>query len=196
MKRTPIVPKPEQFPEEFRPLLCSCPVYDSSCSPEARVFSLDRKGGLYLKAAPTGTLKTEAEMPAFFHGKGLSAEVLAYLPEEKDWLLTRAVKGEDCLHPDYLANPKRLAETMGQILYDLHHRDFTNCPVQDHTARYLARAKEQGMTENASVSVIVGDFQRIDLYAALGYQLPQEIPPEAWMAFHTLVSMGFDTQLA
>ena len=51
-------------------------------------------------------------------------------------------------------------------------------------------------TENASVSVIVGDFQRIELYAKLGYQLPQYIPPEAWEAYHTLVAMGFDKQLA
>ena len=61
---------------------------------------------------------------------------------------------------------------------------------------YLERARQQGMTENASVSVIVGDFQRIELYAKLGYQLPQEIPEEAWEAYHKLVSMGFDTQLA
>jgi hypothetical protein len=30
---------------------------------------------------------------------------------------------------------------------------------------YLADAKKQGITENAAVSVIVGDFQRMDLYA-------------------------------
>ena len=61
---------------------------------------------------------------------------------------------------------------------------------------YLERAKQQGMTENASVSVIVGDFQRIELYAKLGYQLPQYIPDEAWEAYHKLVAMGFDQQLA
>ena len=37
---------------------------------------------------------------------------------------------------------------------------------------YLADAKRQGITENAAVSVIVGDFQRMDLYAQKGYQLP------------------------
>ena len=73
---------------------------------------------------------------------------------------------------------------------------FTVTSPQVTIPEYLERAKQQGITENASVSVIVGDFQRIDLYAALGYQLPQHIPPEAWMAFHTLVSMGFDKQLA
>jgi hypothetical protein len=61
---------------------------------------------------------------------------------------------------------------------------------------YLARAGEQGISENASVSVIVGDFQRMDLYARKGYQLLQHIPEEAWQAFHELVAMGFDTQLA
>lgn len=61
---------------------------------------------------------------------------------------------------------------------------------------YLADAKRQGITENAAVSVIVGDFQRIDLYAKKGYQTPQYIPPEAWDAFHRLVEMGFDKQLA
>ena len=61
---------------------------------------------------------------------------------------------------------------------------------------YLADAQKQGISENAAVSVIVGDFQRIDLYAKKGYQTPQEIPPEAWEAFHRLVVMGFDRQLA
>lgn len=63
-------------------------------------------------------------------------------------------------------------------------------------AAYLEDAQRQGMTENAAVSVIVGDFQRMDLYAKKGYQLPQHIPKEAWQAYHTLVAMGFDTQLA
>ena len=62
--------------------------------------------------------------------------------------------------------------------------------------QYLRRAAEQGITENASISVIVGDFQRMDLYARLGYQLPQHIPDEAWEAFHQLVEMGYDKQLA
>lgn len=61
---------------------------------------------------------------------------------------------------------------------------------------YLREAKRQGMTEEAAVSVIVGDFQRIDLYAKKGFQLPQQIPEKAWAAYDTLVSMGYDRQLA
>ena len=75
-------------------------------------------------------------------------------------------------------------------------QSFTVTAPQVTIPYYLERAKQQGITENASVSVIVGDFQRIELYAKLGYQLPQYIPPEAWEAYHKLVAMGFDKQLA
>ena len=61
---------------------------------------------------------------------------------------------------------------------------------------YLEAAKGQGITENASISVIVGDFQRMKLYADKGWQLPQEIPHAAWDAFDRLVELGYDKQLA
>ena len=75
-------------------------------------------------------------------------------------------------------------------------QSFTVTSPQVTIPYYLERAKQQGITENASVSVIVGDFQRIELYARLGYQLPQYIPEEAWEAFRELVAMGYDKQLA
>lgn len=59
----------------------------------------------------------------------------------------------------------------------------------------LEEAKAQGMEESNTISTIVGDFQRIELYAQKGYQLPQYIPPEAWEAYHALVAMGYDSQL-
>lgn len=61
---------------------------------------------------------------------------------------------------------------------------------------YLADAVKQGATERAAIEVIVGDFQRMDLYARKGWQLPQHIPEEAWNAFHRLVELGYDGQLA
>lgn len=73
---------------------------------------------------------------------------------------------------------------------------FTVTSPQVTIPEYLRRAREQGISENASVSVIVGDFQRIELYARLGYQLPQYIPEEAWEAYRKLVAMGYDKQLA
>lgn len=61
---------------------------------------------------------------------------------------------------------------------------------------YLQRAAQQGLTEEAAISVIVGDFQRMELYAQKGWQLPQQIPDAAWQAFDKLVAMGYDKQLA
>ena len=74
--------------------------------------------------------------------------------------------------------------------------DFSVTSPQVTIPQYLQRAKEQGISEKASVSVIVGDFQRMELYAQKGWQLPQEIPETAWEAFRRLVEMGFDSQLA
>lgn len=142
MKRTPITPDFSTIPEVFHSLLSGCPIFDSSCSPDARVIFLQRDGGLYLKSAGAGTLRLEAEMDTYFASLGLGPEVMDYRTGEKDWLLTRAVKGEDCLHPDYLADPSRLAETMAEMLFDLHHRDFSGCPVQNHTQQYLRRASD------------------------------------------------------
>jgi len=88
---------------------------------------------------------------------------------------------------------RRIKAAMGVYWPEL---DFSVTSPQVTIPEYLARAKEQGISENASVSVIVGDFQRMDLYARKGYQLPQEIPEKAWEAFRELVAMGYDRQLA
>lgn len=88
---------------------------------------------------------------------------------------------------------RRITAAMGVYWPDLH---FTVTSPQVTIPEYLRRAREQGISENAAVCVIVGDFQRMDLYAKLGYQLPQHIPEEAWQAFHQLVAMGYDKQLA
>ena len=88
---------------------------------------------------------------------------------------------------------RRIKAAMGVYWPEL---SFSVTSPQVTIPEYLARAKEQGVSENASISVIVGDFQRMDLYAKKGYQLPQDIPEKAWDAFHALVEMGYDQQLA
>ena len=60
---------------------------------------------------------------------------------------------------------------------------------------YLATAKQRGRDEEATINMLVGDFQRVDIYAKLGYQIPQEIPENVWHAFDELVAMGYTRQL-
>ena len=57
MRRTLLLPNVHVIPEAFHPLLSGAPVYDSSCSPEARVLFIDRDEGYFLKSAPKGSLE-------------------------------------------------------------------------------------------------------------------------------------------
>lgn len=141
MKRTPVIPDFQDFPEAFHSLLTG-PVYDSSCSPEARVWFFDRDDGFYLKSAPKDTLKSEADMTRYFHSKGLGAEVVCFLSDSRDWLLTRRLPGEDCTHRQYLEDPKRLCDTTATLLRRLHELTHSDCPVTDRNAVCFADAEQ------------------------------------------------------
>ena len=142
MKRTKIDIDVNTYPGVFRPFLTGAEIYDSSCSPEARVIFIDKDRGYYLKSAERGTLKREAEMTTFFHSKGLGTEVLEYLSGDKDWMMTERVVGEDCTHSQYTEDPKRLCDLLATLLRELHETDFDGCPVPDRTAEYLATAEQ------------------------------------------------------
>ena len=137
MKKTPIFQLPEDIPAHYLPLLADVQIYDSSCSEAARVYYIDKDNGCYLKAAPKGSLQQEAQLARFFHEKGLGAQVLDYHSSNRDWLLTRKVPGEDCVHKAYRADPMRLSQTLGELLRSLHETDPTSCPVPDRTKTYL-----------------------------------------------------------
>lgn len=111
----------------------------------------------------------------------------------RDLLIRQGLPHETILGVHQPFMERRITAAMGVYWPELTF--FVTSP-QVTIGEYLAAAKRQGISENASISVIVGDFQRMDLYAKLGYQLPQEIPRETWDAFHKLVGMGYDQQLA
>ena len=139
MRRTKIRFDPEHLPKSLRRFIDAADVYDSSCSDDAKVYYIDRDGGCFLKIAPEGSLETEAAMTAYFHSLGLSAEVLSYCTAgEKDYLITRRIKGEDCLDPLYLADPKRLCDTTATLLRQLHETDAADCPIRDRIETYTA----------------------------------------------------------
>ena len=165
MNRTPIVPDLASFPAQFRPLLQGTAVYDSSCSRQAKVYFIDRDGGLYLKTAAKGRLQREAELTRFFHSKGLSAQVLSYESLEADWLLTTRIPGEDCIHQTYLDDPKRLSDTTAELLRMLHEQDPLGCPVPDRTAEYLATARRNYEAKAYDMSLFPDNW---------GYATPEE----------------------
>lgn len=45
------------------------------------------------------------------------------------------------------------------------------------------------------INIMVGDLQRIKIYPAKGFQIPQDIPGEVWAAYERLVGWGFTQHL-
>lgn len=83
MKKTSLSALPFDVPRELERFVSGAQVYDSSCSPEARVYFLDKDGGYYLKTAKKGSLQKEAQMTAYFHSMGIGAEVLDVYGRDK-----------------------------------------------------------------------------------------------------------------
>lgn len=165
MQRRPIQPDLNTIPAPFHSMLADAAVFDSSSSPAAQVLFIHKDGGYFLKSAAPGSLEQEARMTAYFHSKGLSAQVLAYETAEQDWLLTRALPGQDCLDPQYLADPLRLCDTTAELLRRLHDTDFRDCPVKSRTEDRLALARCNFET---------GHFDRTLFPDNWGYDSPEQ----------------------
>jgi uncharacterized SAM-binding protein YcdF (DUF218 family) len=51
------------------------------------------------------------------------------------------------------------------------------------------------ITLDAVIHIMLGDLQRIRLYANKGFQIPQEIPEDVWQTYETLVGLGYTNNL-
>lgn len=72
---------------------------------------------------------------------------------------------------------------------------FSVTSPQVSLEEYISLSVEQGMEEKRVIEVLVGDFQRMDVYARKGYQLPQDIPSDAQKAYQKLISLGYTREL-
>lgn len=141
----------EKYPREFCDILRNAVIYDSSCSENASVIYIDKDEGYFLKSAEKNSLKTEAELTEYFNKYNLATEVLGYVSYEKDYLLTRMVKGEDCTFKKYIENPCKLTDMLAQRLRLLHEMKISDCPV-DRKETYIKSVEEnykKGMFENS-----------------------------------------------
>jgi uncharacterized SAM-binding protein YcdF (DUF218 family) len=60
---------------------------------------------------------------------------------------------------------------------------------------YLSRYANDAMSADDVISIMVGDLQRIHVYPEKGFQIPQPIPDDVWVAFRELVDAGYDRHL-
>ncbi len=141
MKRIPVKISPEDFPSELTPLLDGAKIFDTSSSPEAKVYFIDRDGGYFLKVAKRGALEREVLMTEYFHKIRLGVRILSYISSENDYMLSERAEGEDLTHSEYLSDPKRLAVTMAELLQNLHASDISDCPAF-RTPEYLNTVDE------------------------------------------------------
>ena len=60
---------------------------------------------------------------------------------------------------------------------------------------YLESYSAKELSADDVISIMVGDLQRIKIYAAEGFQIHQEIPDDIWSAYEELVRSGYNQRL-
>ena len=127
MQKTVTKINSSDFPQELHYLFAGATMYDSSSHPT--MTTLYSTHGYYIKYAGKGSLKKDAELGKLFEEIGMGVEVVHYISEDKDYLVTREAKGEDAIAPQYLANPEKLCEALAEAMKYLHSRPIENVPV-------------------------------------------------------------------
>ena len=119
-----------------------------------------------------------------------SAENLLFTPKI---LAEAGVRAEKIIavHKPYME--KRLWAAM-QVYWPDVRALYTSPQVT--IAEHITHAEAIGMTAKGVIETIVGDVQRMELYAEKGYQAAVEIPAEVRAAFDVLVEKGYTGQLA
>jgi kanamycin kinase len=133
---------PSDLPRVISERFSNCDIYDSSSSPEARVYFADIDGGYFIKVGESGTLSKEAMMAEYFHRLGIGTEFVLYNSGKADVLVTKKLTGCDLTSREYLDAPKKTAENMGICLRKLHALTAKDCPIKNRTADYLSTAEE------------------------------------------------------
>lgn len=136
MRKTKVEINVDNFPEEIRNLLKDATMYDSSCNSSAQVYYID--SGYYVKIDDLHSLNSEAELSKLFYERGLGVEVIDYISNDKDYLITRSAIGEDLTH--YLQEPDKLCELLAMSLHRLHAQSIENAPVSSRYQRYMDSA--------------------------------------------------------
>jgi uncharacterized SAM-binding protein YcdF (DUF218 family) len=76
-----------------------------------------------------------------------------------------------------------------------HDKEVVVTSPQVSFDEYLAKYANEELSADDVVSIMVGDLQRVRLYAEKGFQIVQEIPDDVWGAYEELVEAGYDRHL-
>lgn len=132
MQKTEIKININDFPRELHYIFENANIFDSSSHPSMTVLYSD--SGYYVKIAEKSSLIKEAEMAKLFERNGMGVDVVSYISDVKDYMVTKPAKGEDATH--YLNNPERLCEVLAESMKFLHSRSIANVPVSSCMETY------------------------------------------------------------
>jgi len=153
MKKTETKVNLKEFPKELHYLFEGATIYDSSSHPTMTTLYSDH--GYYIKYAEKGALQKDAELGKLFETMGMGVEVVHYLSEDKDYLVTKEAVGEDALAPQYLTNPEKLCVVLAEAMKYLHSRPIEGVPVSQCMDIY-AKGETAGKLQQDTF--IHGDF--------------------------------------
>ena len=153
MKKTETKINLTDFPKNLHYLFEGATIYDSSSQPT--MTTLYSTHGYYIKYAEKGALKKDAELGKLFENAGMGVKVIAYLTEDRDYLVTKEAVGEDALAQQYLDNPEKLCEVLAEAMKYLHSRPIENLPVSMCMDIY---AKGENANRLKQDTFIHGDF--------------------------------------
>ena len=60
---------------------------------------------------------------------------------------------------------------------------------------YLETYSSRELSSDDVISIMVGDLQRIKVYAEKDFQIHQEVPNDVWSAYEELVKLGYNRNL-
>lgn len=169
MKRVEIAIDKSLYPKEIQHYFEDVKIYNSSCSNEATTLYLEGENQLFLKSAPLNSMKTEFENTKFLNSRFLAPRVLEYIQyNNKDFLITERIQGEDGIYEEYMDNPEKLAKVFGEALKTLHSIEIERCPNKNRTSQIIEEARR-------NVANGGGDLKQLEIDFKLS---PKEALPE------------------
>lgn len=117
------------LPQAVSDWIGNAPLTDTSGHSGDKTYYVDRTPPAYLKISPKGKFARAAMMQRYWASKGLSADVLLYLSDDRDYIAVAPVPGKDGLAPEHLSEPETLSRVFGASLRKLHDTPFDDCPV-------------------------------------------------------------------
>ena len=121
------------FPEQINRHIKDKKYEDVSCRSNAKTYHFEN--GLFLKIDDKGELKRECLMTNVFYELGFGSKVVEYVSEDKDYLLTEEVVGENLTH--LIEKPEKLCAFLAESLKKLHSISIKDIPISTRYERYL-----------------------------------------------------------